>query len=505
MWLRRSPPDSAWTVVCLTLGLWLASAVLCYALLATPIMEGRQGLMNITESAGALERVALWQRALDWLPGGYADGTFVSWPKPLIAWTAMLAMVGMFLIHWLAFRSAWRSDRFPVWTWLIGPVGAHVILLLMAPSNADVFFYAISGDIANDGMNPYTTQVFEVAGNPLYPYNHWVELTTPYGPLWTMINQVILSIAGNGPVAVVVAYKVFFGLVALAVAISVWGAARMLGARPRFAAGAAVLIAWQPNMLIESSGQAHNDVVLIGLAFAAVMITILGSGNATRGGLILVTLSALIKFVSLPMLGILALTRLDSRRQSREHLRVLGAWVVDALAVGAVLVAVFRPYWSGWGTLRQMLIEPGRLYTNPLHIIPAGLIERFDVGAAQEYRDVSGVILQLIAILAILYIILRFGRTVWASPRAREGSPFPFPVWTRPLLVAYVAIFSVLAFVPANTHAWYWTWPIVPIALLLAWDAEHRQAEPEDHRWLHPYFILTTALTIIYHTRIVTP
>lgn len=324
-WLRSVDPGSLANPVILSVALWVASLAMCYALLATPTFDGRQGLMNLTESWGALERVALWQRAISWFPGGHADGRFVTWLKPIIAWTVRICMVVMFVQHWLAFRAAWRSDRFPLWQWLIGPIGAHTILLLMARSNADVFFYAISGDIANSGLNPYTTQLFEVAGNPLYPYNHWVELTTPYGPVWTKINQAILGITGNDPTHAVLAYKVFFGLMTIALAIGVWGVARLLGVRSRFAVAAAVFVAWQPNMLIESSGQAHNDPLMIGFVLAAVALTILGAGGATRGGVILVTLSSLIKYVSLPMIGIIALTRLDQRHRLHGHRRVVAA------------------------------------------------------------------------------------------------------------------------------------------------------------------------------------
>jgi len=56
----------------------LASLVMVYAYLGTPVLEGNRGLTNLSESYGALERVALWQRALWWLPGSRDDGRFSS-------------------------------------------------------------------------------------------------------------------------------------------------------------------------------------------------------------------------------------------------------------------------------------------------------------------------------------------------------------------------------------------------------------------------------------------
>src|SRR5665811_229650 len=487
------------SVAVLSALLWLVSFVMCFALLATPIFEGRHGLMNITESFGALERVALWQRSLSWFPGGHADGTFVTWPKPLITWAFRICLVVMFLLQWLAFQTAWRTHRSSLWTWLIGPIGAQIIMLLMAPSNADVFYYAMSGDMANNGVNPYLTELYKVAENPLYPYNHWIEITAVYGPLWTLINQGITGLVGNDPTRVILAYKIFFGIVAIVVAVAVWLAARLLRIRPRFAVAAAALVAWQPNMLIESAGQGHNDPLMMGFVLAAVTLTILGAGKATQGGVILVTLSALIKYVSLPMLGIVALTRLGRDRGNR---RIFVGWAIDIFTFGAVLMALFGPYWTGLKVLQEMVTEPGRIYTNPIWFGQFVVIRQFHVGAAELFREITRPMLQVSAIILILIVIVRFGMVMWDTKETGLSSQGYLPVWTRAVLIAFATIFGILAFVPVNTHPWYWTWPVVAVALLVAWDGEDREIEPNGHRWFVPYIVLTAVLTLIYHTRI---
>lgn len=155
--------------------------------------------------------------------------------------------------------------------------------------------------------------------------------------------------------------------------------------------------------------------------------------------------------------------------------------------------------------LQEMLTEPGRLYTNPNCFDQFVLIRQFDIGAAEQFREITRPILQLMAVVAIMYVIARFGMFVWhARDQSHEPAGFP-PVWTRPMLLAFAVIFSILAFVPVNTHPRYWTWPTVPIALLSAWDGEHRQTGPGGQRWLVPYLILTAVLTLAYHTRIVSP
>ena len=502
-WAQLVPPDRPATIVILTAALWIACVGLCYALLKTPVSGDNVGLMKLTESYGALERVALWQQAFSWVPGVSSDTPSTSWPKPLIVWTVRLAMLAMFVLHAFAFAAAWRSRSGNALRWLIGPIGAQVIMLLMVPSNADVFFYAISGDIANRGMNPYTTHLYEVFRNPLYAYNHWVDMTTVYGPVWTLINQGLMWIAGPDPTNAVLGYKLLFGAAAILLAAGVYGAARMLGIAPAPATAAMVLVAWQPNMIIESAGQAHNDVVMLSLVLAGVTLAIAGASRATRGGIVLIVLSAAVKFISLPVLGLLALTRLDRRRNANGPFRIACAWALDAIAIAGVLVAVFAPYWTGSAMLAEMVSEPGRLYSNPIWLMPASAIEVLSANAGTVFEEVTRVAAQVVAICATGLVLVRFGVTVWRNAESADGNTSELATWSRPLLAGWAAIFGILAFVPVNTHAWYWTWPVVPIALLVAWDGGEGARRWPAHWWLGPYLVLTAILTLIYHTRIV--
>ena len=48
-------------------------------------------------------------------------------------------------------------------------------------------------------MNPYATPLYDVFQSPLYAYNHWVDMTTVYGPLWTLVTQGVVSLTGPEP------------------------------------------------------------------------------------------------------------------------------------------------------------------------------------------------------------------------------------------------------------------------------------------------------------------
>lgn len=489
-------------------GLWGPSLVLClaslamvYAYLGTPVLQGNRGLTNLTESFGALERVALWQRALWWAPGSRDDGRFVELAPGAIAWSVRVAFAMMFVAHAWAFWLTWRGLSRPLWNWLIGPICAHIIMLLLVPTNADVFFYAMSGDLAANGINPYEHALTEFPENPLLTYNHWVDLTTVYGPLWTAINSLIMSITGPDPVLATVVYKVVLGAIALILAGLVYWFVRFLTANHRLAAIAGVLVAWQPNMIVETSGQAHNDPMMLLLTTAGIFLAIAGGAHAIRGGLVLIALSAMVKYVTLPLLGLLGLARLVDRRKPKGAPGVLGSWALDGIAIGAVIGGAFAPFWAGFGTLTEMFVEPGRLYTNPIWFDPYIVLDLvFPHRVAQTYANVTRPVLQVATLAVVLWFLYRFGRAIWDSAE-RDGSS---PSWTRPLLVGWTGILTALALLPVNSHPWYWTWPIVPIAVLMTYDARIQSGDAAPvSRWFWGYLVLTALMTLAYHTRIV--
>ncbi len=477
-----------------------------YAYLGTPVLDGNQGLTNLTESYGALERVALWQRALWWLPGSRDDGRFFELAPGVIAWSVRFAFVAMFVAQAWAFWLAWRGPRRPLWQWLAGPIATHAVMLLLVPTNADVFFYQMTGDLAANGINPYTSPLMEFPKHPLLAYNHWVEMTAVYGPVWTGVNSAIMSVTGPDPVLATVVYKVLLGFVALAVAALVgWFVRSLTGSRP-LAVAAFVLVAWQPNMIVESTGQAHNDPLMLLLSAAGIFLAVAGGTRAVRGGLVLITLSALVKYVTLPLLGLLGLLRLADRRREPGLGGIVRAWTLDGLAIVAVIVASFAPYWAGFGTLTEMFLEPGRLYTNPLWFNPYLVLEWvFPPGVARAFANVTRIGLQLAAIAVIGWVVVRFAKAMWALGD-REG-PADAGDSIRPLLLGWTVILTTLALLPVNSHPWYWTWPVVPIAVLIAYDGSRAMATPSAPapvpRWLWAYLALTAVMTLAYHTRIV--
>lgn len=491
--------------------MWVAVAVMVYALLATPVEDGNRGLMNLTESVGALERTALWQRAFSWLPGAEAGGGFVSWPPLLLNWTVRLSLIVLFVVHALAFWRCWSGGGGSLLRWMVGPIGAHLLMIGFLPTSADVFYYAMSGDLANTGANPYAYPLIYFPENPLYPYNHWVDMTAVYGPFWTAINQALVAVTGNDPVAAVVGFKLFLGAVAIGLALLVFWLAKQLTGSRQLALAAGVLVAWQPNLILESSGQAHNDAVMLLLATSGLALAVLGGQRGVRGALVLIAASAAVKYVTLPLLGLVGLVRLAEYRRSGVA-GLTRAWLLDGLAVAAVWIAAFAPYWVGPRTFAEMVSEPGRNFSNPLWLVPY-LLSRWTIGKAVDPIFFGGLRVLLVGVTLglVVWIAYRFGRhMVSRAPTRLFPAMVPavsgLPWWTGPLLVAWAATLGALAFLPVNTHAWYSTWPVVPVALLVAFRASTTPVDgvpPTLPRWFWVYLTFSALVMLIYHTRVV--
>jgi len=480
----------------------LSALVMVYAYLGTDVLAGNRGLTNLTESYGALERVAVWQKALQWLPGANGDGRFFTLRPAVIAWLVRIAFAGMFAAQAWAFWLAWRTRSGSIWPWLIGPVAGHVIMLLLVPTNADVFFYEMTGDLAASGYNPYVWPLMAFPEHPLLALNHWIEMTAVYGPVWTAVNAAIMATTGTDAVAATLAYKIVLGVIALVLAWAVYRFTLMLTGQSRLAVAAGVLVAWQPNMLVETSGQAHNDPLMLLLSTLGIWLAIAGGVKAIRGGLVLIALSAMVKYVTLPILGLLGLVRIVERRRPRDWAGILGSWVLDGIAIVAVIVAAFAPFWAGPGTLTEMFSEPGRLYTNPVWFDTYMLLDYlFPHNVARTFADVTRAGLQVASLGIFGWVTARFVKQLWLIDGDQVDGR-GIPAWAGPFIVAWTIVLTTLALLPVNSHPWYWTWPVVPIAVLIAWDARD-QERPTLPRWFWWYLGFTALMTLAYHTRIV--
>lgn len=486
--------------------IWLSSLAMCLLLLGSS-RTSIAGTMNIVENWGAVERVALWQDFLKPVIPRY------TLPTGVITWGFRAAMLAAFVAQAGAFLVVMRSPNPSLRRWLIGPIGAHIIMtLMMIPSNSDVFFYEAVGDLAARGYNPYVHELMDFPDHPLIPWNYWIDIGTVYGPLWVQYNRVVMAITGPDPIMATLVQKVLAGLVTFAlVGVIYWFAKRVSGSQT-LAVAAAVLVAWQPNMIIETSGQVHNDPHTVLIATIGLAFVILGGVAGIRAGIILIALSTMIKFITIPLFGVLGIVRIVERKKPNRVRLILGNWLLDGIAIVAVVLAAFLPYWEGYETIEEMLAEPGRLYTHPIwRLIQSAMGFLLPNDAARVWNAVSRPFLQVMTIALFIGVVVWLGAKLWNPPHAGGTSSGEspesdgLPWWTRHVLYAWMMMFLVLAYVPVNSHPWYWVWPVAAVALVIAFDLR-KSARAWSVRmlptWFWVYLWGNALLTLMYHTRI---
>jgi hypothetical protein len=206
--------------------------------------------------------------------------------------------------------------------WAVGAIVAlHVVFVLGPPLVlTDVFNYL---DYARmgvlHGLNPYTAVPGDAGGDPTYHYATWHHLSSPYGPLFTLLTYVLV------PLDFKLSYwtlKLMLMAASLGGLYLVWRTAARLG-RP--ATPALVFVAFNPLLLVFGLGGFHNDFLIMLLVVAGALLLLTGR---SAGGSAAMMAAAGMKATAVVLVPFAVLGSCDRRRA-----------LLGALATGAALVA----------------------------------------------------------------------------------------------------------------------------------------------------------------------
>jgi hypothetical protein len=221
--------------------------------------------------------------------------------------------------------------------------------------------------IITRGLNPYVTPGDALAGDPLWPLASWPDFTTHYGPVFTSLSVVAAWIGGGGAVGTALAFKAVATAGGVLAAWSVTALARREG---RGGLLPLVLIAWNPLALIETAGNGHNEMVMIGLALAGVLLVDRGRPNL---GFALLVASIHVKWITAGLAGLVVIARLRDLDGAGARARALLTFA--AIATG-LTIALYLPFWAGSGSvgaIRRLLLA-GRGTSGPTAASPAALL-----------------------------------------------------------------------------------------------------------------------------------
>jgi alpha-1,6-mannosyltransferase len=332
-----------------------------------------------------------------------------------------LVIVAICACYLVALRYATAISSRRLWGTI---VLAHLAAALAPPLfSGDVFGYIGFArlDVLH-GLSPYVHTAAAAPHDAIYHLLGWTTLTTPYGPLFTLLSDALVpaGIAGG-----LWTFKALAALASLATVLLIWRAAPRIGRSQR---SAIAFYGLNPIVLVFAIPGAHNEA-LIGMFVAAGALCIL-SGSELRGGVSLVAASAIKASAALA----LPFALLGAPRRGRAATGM----AIAAVAVAAIAVIAFGPHL--FGLAGALLTQQEKVAG---HSVPAEISQLLGLG-------------QLALGVRIVFLALFGGVLVATLWRTWRGSHWLVSYgWTTLALLA-----ATVWLVP-----WYGLWALLPASL----------------------------------------
>jgi hypothetical protein len=411
-----------------------------------------QLLSVVAEMHGAVASYA--DQVFPWV-GPLAGGLFFR-PQDLLAdagrverhttaggWFLAL-LLGLFSAYGLALRAvAGRRSR-ALEALVLAAGAAFLAIQALGPAmlSGDLFSYVLYGRIfALYGDDPYLNPAAHYTGDPYLRLVYWRDVPSFYGPLWTLLSGGLALLGGERMGLTVLLFRGLAIAAALAAGALLWATLRRMA--PERAAQGLVFFLWNPLLVLETGLSGHNDAVMAVLLLLGVWLHLRGRCALA---VMAMSLSAMVKFVTVPVLALYVLLVLRHLPSWRERCRNLAkSSLVALVAVGGIL-AVAR---AGPQMLSVVALGsgPGR-YTNSLHEL---LVAELRLALGEEVDLRAGTADGLDRLLSAPR---RLKRTQGQSnPTAREAN-----TWLRLTSWAAFGAFGLLAAVRTTNLRTFLVW-----------------------------------------------
>jgi len=288
-------------------------------------------------SAALIQNLPLWAR-------------IKSLPLPIprngeiIAISLILFVAIAFFFYAFAVLLTWgrRGNFLSISTVLISAAVFFLISVWSFPNvNRNIFNYMLRGRTAAIyNSNPYYVPAERFSEDPIYRYANPKHTEKPGGklPAWMLINVSVAKLAGNEPVKMLLFYRFTFFTFSILNLILIAAILRRL--YPRFMLSGILLYGWNPIVIIY--GQSKIDTVMV---FYLLLGSYLLVRNRNLIAVASLTLSALTKLVTLPLIAIYWLRELALRRWR--------GLLITSVILGVTAFAVYVPFWYGPGIILQ--------------------------------------------------------------------------------------------------------------------------------------------------------
>lgn len=364
--------------------------------------------------------------------------------------------------------------------------------MLMYPTNAiDVYIYAARSHLlttfAENPNRALPLDYWDVDRFVRYSSKQWADNVSPYGPLWNVIAAPVTALDGDRILAAILGFKLLNIAALLAIAACIHDTVRRRA--PEWALTATLLWLWNPLVLWEGIGNAHNDVVMMLPVAAAIWAW---ESGRIRWVIPLLVASALIKYVALVLLPVAVVAALfrepNARGRAALAMTAVG-WTILLLNISLYPFYDVASLWDGIreqggrvsGSLGYVVVRSGRQlgFGDDL----AGRVRMLGylvtliamaIGAVVCWRRperLARVSLELATIFLLAGTMhVRAWYVIWivalAAFSLSEAVRVRAIVWSTTALLAYAHYIWVRRVWPSETIGWFW-FEIVGVAIVL--------------------------------------
>lgn len=345
-----------------------------------------------------------------------------------------------------------------------------VLALWLAPTvlvpplfSRDPYSYFVQGKLMQNGVDPYTHGAAALEGwfragvDPM-----WAETPTPYGPLYLLIERVVVTIAKT-PYWSAVGFRLVAILGIAIIAYYVPKLAELQGINP---AAALWLAGLNPLVLLHFALGGHNDAVMVALMLAG-----LYAAMTKRAVLAVLLLGAAVAVKPIAIVLVPFAALCFAVRNASPVRRMIG-YAVGGIAVVAVVVALGFAAGVGTGWLHA-LTTPGEVRT--------WLSPPTAIGMA------IGLVGQWFGNYAVDPIAVQYARLVFIAAALAVCAYLLLKPQRRTPVRSAVLAFTVIIFFGPVVQPWYLLWALPLIAVSGLRKPWHLKA-----------VVLGTAVVVIY-------
>ena len=392
----------------------------------------------------------LWQPLLD-----LGKMTGYRWPS---AWAYLSLILALMALYGTAYRLVSRgSATLPLI--VVSSAAFCGVLVLAYPATAvDVFGYIAQGRlVAVHHVNPFTSTPGEFPSDPILPFLAFPGEPSQYGPAWALASAAVAVVGNDNLLVEVLLFKSIGALAHLASGLVVYRIAAALKADRAQARACALVYLWNPLLVWEMVGNAHNDgVMMLGGLLALLAL----ASYRTVLALPLVAAGALVK---VPLALIAPIVFVATLKQNRAR-------AIEGAVLAVVLAGlVYRPFWAGLGTLTAL--RRSDLFTASL-----GSVVRLSLTPALGAADATTVARTLS--LCVFGVVV--GLALIYAVRATDAEGI--------LTAAYLVLLAGVLFATTWFQAWYLVWPVA-VGAALPRAARHLEVALLSLGGLLQYFV----------------